>query len=263
MKDQSQGYINWVANLNKKKQAILKELPQCESKLFVGTNQDLVNHLRNLTNLLTKLRESCEPTVPNWVGILYSSANDVCNEPDSVSFRKKLFDDIKDYTLAISNHNWELGGIDADFDFEAIYKKYKSESKIDELFDEIISILEQLLTDENVEDKDKKIQVLISIVRNNKKKSCYADEAIITALYNFLIETSCLFLGIPTVAPLIRSLIEVLKNLVVSYDNVKTKTNEEIKQITNIKLEPLRLYDKNGMVKEIEDKTGIKVNFSA
>lgn len=260
MKDTTAGYNNWIKSLDLKKKDIVNILPQCKESLFTGQSQGIIEKIKLLNKVLIELKSITEPSTPEWVTVLIKENDKLLNNPTSPTIRQNLFTVYKEYELQIANHDWTIGGIDSDFDFEKIYKKYKRETNINELFNELIKILEDILNDNNLDDKDNKVKILLAVVRNNQNKSCYADEGIITALYTFLIESACVLLKITSIAPLIISLIELLKKLISSFNDVKTKTNNEIKQITNLELKPAQIYNESGAIKKLEETSGIHIN---
>lgn len=253
-----QGYQNYINQLNIRKQDFLNALGNCKLAVFSGTN--LTPIFMELRAKLNKISELCSTDTPLWLNDLNKTINQVIEQPNNNTVRMHFYNSIERNEKSIINHNWEYGGINLDFDFEYVYSKYKKESKLDELFGEVIVLLERLLKDESIlkNIKEEKIKILLSVINTNRDKSLYADEGIIRALFDFLLESISSLINIPGLKEIVNSLIELFKKLTSEMDSVKTKTQEEIEK--TIQVPQLMLYDSKGMIKQLEDKNNININ---
>lgn len=258
-----QGYINYIKRLNDEKRIIEKSISACKICLF-STKDKYINDVKTLQKSLLALQQFCGSDCPNWVREILIAVNTVINNQESSTYKANLFSIISTYEKSIINHSWEDGGINIDFDFENIYSKYKKESKLNELLDEVISLLKRILEDESLKDDmtKKQIQRLLGIIKNNSNKSFYSDEGIITCLFTFVADIAGVIINIPGLGEILKDLIKLIKSLSGEMDEVKNNMSKEIEQITKKPTIKLWTYDASGFIKQIEDKTGQKIDIS-
>ncbi len=237
-------------------------LNNCSKLLFINSDSELSTTLNEITRKLQSLENDTKPQVPNWVIEFKKNVQNFRMDTKSSRNREAFYKTINLYLPTIKNYNWTKAGVDVDFDFEEIYKKYKRDSKIDELFNEVTDILEKILQDDNSKDKREKINILISIIKNNQNKSCYADDGIINSIYNFLIEIGCLLTGFTSLAPLIIQLKDILKELISAYKTTKENTENEIRERTQMNFTN-SVYLEDGSMKLLEEQIGTSVNINA
>ena len=68
--------------------------------------------------------------------------------------------------------------------------------------------------------------------------------------------------GFPSLAPLITQLTSLFKQIINSYRDAKQKTEERIKNITNMDIKQT-VYLDDGSIKQLEDKIGQQIKMSA
>lgn len=259
----TQESLNFLLNrLDYLRKELLDSLNNLKRMLFTSSANVLTTKATEIQEKLKTLGEITKPTPPNWIKELDGLVKFFKENPNSPQYREGLYNSITKYLPTIEKYDWIKAGIDIDFDFEEIYKKYKKESKIDKLFGDVTEILEKILQDENTKDKSEKINILIAIIKNNQNKSCYADDGIINSIYNFLIEIGCLFTGISSLAPLIIQLKDILKELITAYKTTKESTEKEIRERTQMNFSN-SVYLQDGSIKLLEDKLGNSVNVNA
>lgn len=262
MFNQNEVLKQWLKTAEFYKNEIVKNLKICKGLLFNPREDSLINQIQELKKNIQQIEDYTKPTPPEWIHPIKSKIHSLEMDYKSSGLREQLYTIIKDSIPTIENYNWGTATIDISFDFENIYRQYKSESKIDELFDSVTELLQKILDDQNSYEKNEKIHILINIIKNNQNKSCYADDGIIHSIYNFLVEVGCTLAGFPSLAPLITQLTSLFKQIINSYRDAKQKTEERIKNITNMDIKQT-VYLDDGSIKQLEDKIGQQIDVSA
>lgn len=257
-----QGYANYLKRLNEEKSIVEKTIANCKIRLF-NPKEKCISDLKILKKSLEQLSVLCGKDCPNWVLDILPAIDRIINDVDSANNKANLYSIISKYENSIKNHSWEDGGINIDFDFENIYEKYKRESKLDELLQEVITLLEKLLTNESLynENVQKQVKRLLSIIKNNANKSFYSDEGIITCLFTFIADIAGVFIGIPGLGEVLKDFIKLAKSIATEMNTIKLNMSKEIASITKVPNLQIGFYDSDGLIKQIEDKTGTKIDF--
>jgi hypothetical protein len=80
-----------------------------------------------------------------------------------------LIETIGNHRAAVTNHKWAFDvSDDKGFDFDAVFKKYEAESRIPELFDKLVELLEHIVQCKDL-DSRMVVQTLESIIATLKK----------------------------------------------------------------------------------------------
>ncbi len=220
-----------------------------------------VSIVQSLIHACTKLRDLCDPDTPAWVIRLLAVSTQFIQNRNDIATRNALISLISGIRSEISLYDWNLGGYQSDYNFEEIYKKYKTESRLPELFDELISLIENILNDQEIElaDSEKKIKLLLTIIRSNNKKSLFADQSILNYLIFFIKEFLLnLSQNIPGLREFIEALITTAEKIKDEIEVTRRKTEDEIKSKTKVDL--LVSYNSAGIIKELNDAYQSKVD---
>jgi len=82
------------------------------------------------------------------------------------------------YQGALNKHKWRLVDMDATtgFDFDSVYNKYKAENRIPELFEEIISALNDIIVSEEIDSVNalEELRRILATLQNAKNGSYFA-----------------------------------------------------------------------------------------
>jgi hypothetical protein len=126
---------------------------------------------------------------------------------------------------------------DEDIDFEKIYQKHRCESTIDELFDQLISQLVLIIERSNIEDDilNNGIQKIVAVIKQNKGKSYYSDQSLITWVVVFM---KNVVIGALKEIPGLKIIIEGIENTLTELNReiatAGSKTSKEIVARTNV-----------------------------
>jgi len=106
---------------------------------------------------------------PAWLAPIESSFQQYCGSPRDQNLAVRLLETVARFFPAIDDHKWafDFSG-DEPFDFDGVYERFRAESRIPELFDKLIELLEQIVQSEEI-DSRKIIQTLQTIIATLKK----------------------------------------------------------------------------------------------
>jgi hypothetical protein len=247
--------------LTQMQQAIINGIGEVENTLIGDDLNAKMQKASDLMGQCKNLMDLCGDQVPSWTIQIYNSAHQFMSNNQDFRNRKQ----ISDLLLAIKNevalHNWNLGEYDSNLNFEKIYERYKAESKLSELFNELIRLIEKIIS-ENIIGQDqleKNFKFLLSIVRSNTNKSYFGDQSVISYVMYFIKEFLLnLASNIPGLKEGLTALIDTAKKLKTEMDETKQKTEQEIERVAKVK--SIVLYSDDGSIKQIEDLYGKKVD---
>ena len=193
---------------------------------------------------------------PDWISEVTLSLQRFLN---GVWNSRQLIKYLVDNMAIVKNHKWEFGDPKEDaFDFDAIFEHYRSESRLPELFEEIVKILEKI---KDSEDLDSRLMVkalgrVIATLNKGKAGSYFsingAWEFLITFLQNYMwIELS----KIPALGSIMQALEKTIKETNEEMLKVNSNIQSEMKSIVEADIRGLKnkasfnfmTYNKSGL----------------
>ncbi|MGI1669966.1 MAG: hypothetical protein K6L74_06515 [Neptuniibacter sp.] len=206
--------VNHLEFIENKHSELINEFQALLSDL-VGTSKD--NSKKKVKELYLTVKNfqgmMSEKDHPDWLGELHSAlANNVGLVDPKFG---ELINELALISEQIINHEWILDHDSEDgFDFDAIYEKYRSESRLSELFREIIKILEKIKSSGQIKDLEMEnaLCALIATLNQNKDGSYLSInttwEFVINLLRNYLwAELS----RIPVLGPVLEALEKTIR----------------------------------------------------
>ncbi|MEZ7890168.1 MAG: hypothetical protein QMC67_00325 [Candidatus Wallbacteria bacterium] len=221
---------------------------------------DFINSLKAVRELLAI------SDVPIWLSS-FISVSERYKQTNNIN----TFRDLERITINLSNqlqnHNWGLSfSVESSVDFEQIYNEYSKQSKIDELFEQIISILQKIITDELIDSKklEDSLNNLIKIIIKNKGKSCYSDETIIHFIVMFLKNIASEFISqISIIGPIITAIKNTLFELAQEIQNVKENVCKKIEEQSKLKNFSIQSQDIKLSIESIPDSIGNHIDIKS
>lgn len=115
---------------------------------------------------------------PPWLDPLHSALKIAQSNHSDQQGIESIQRVANEYQRALNRHKWRLGDTEAatGFDFDAVYNKYKAENRIPELFEEIISALNDIIQSGKI-DSVRVLKVLrrvLATLQNAKDGSYFA-----------------------------------------------------------------------------------------
>lgn len=134
----------------------------------------------------------------------------------------------------LEHHQWKTKGANAEtgFEFDAIYKKYRAECRIPELFDEIVRCLREIVTSGEVDSVQalRQLNTVIATIQRARDGSYFATRGAWYFTVNWLKNTGWeLFASIPLAGSAVKGLRKTLE-----------ETNHEMQELHNKIHEDLR-----------------------
>ena len=123
-----------------------------------------------------------------------------------------------EYQIALNRHKWRLIDIDATkgFDFDALYNKHKAENRIPQLFDEIISALNDIIASGQIDSVRAidELRRILATLQNAKNGSYFATRNAWFFVATWFKNTGWEFLGdIPVLGAAVRGLRKSLEDM--------------------------------------------------
>jgi hypothetical protein len=185
---------------------------------------------------------------PDWL----KQIDILIKKTDTNNFNKNTLPDLYNNIELSYKQKWPFS-----VDFEEIYKHYRSESKLEELFDKLIELLEEIIKNKELKEDIviNGIKKIIELVKYNQGKSYYSDEGLIKFIFIFLkniaIET---IKKIPGMDIILNSLGQTVRDIAAELDNIHKKTASKIEDESAIQIR----YLKNGF-KELESQNNLQL----
>lgn len=182
--------------------------------------------------------------VPGW---LHTIINRLSRQRTFYSHQQLLIEVIN-LLPSLSSHQWHVESLDAlAFDFDSVFDHYKSQSKIPDLFDQVIEVLEKISATEDIDSRKviHALERLIATLRRNKSGSYFsmqgASEFLVGLLKNFLLEE---LKKVPALGSLISALEKTVSELNSEMQTVKGQMAKELHNSLNSDF-PFLTYDRD------------------
>lgn len=146
----------------------------------------------------------------------------------------------------IESQKWQLDKpTDTAIDFAAVYEEYYNDSRVPELFDELVSQLEQLIDSEELDSRKtiKSLQKLIATVRKNAKRDYFSTRGTWEFTQLFFRNLTFEFLeSIPGIKHVVKALRKTLKEIDLEMSEVNSQVQKRLSELTQCDNIPLHDY---------------------
>jgi hypothetical protein len=171
---------------------------------------------------------------PPWLNPLTNAIQQY--NPDAPHCANQLIRSIGDNFAAANGHAWafDFSG-DKPFDFDALYNRYEAESKIPELFDNLVALLDEIVRSGEIDSVKvlRALETIIATLKKNRKGSylslvCSWNFAR-TYLGNVVLEVLTETPGLKTfVKPLVKTLEEMDKAFCTVQTGIQTELTRQL-----------------------------------
>ena len=142
-------------------------------------------HCAAISSVCNILNEILHPEdIPIWLKQISKSINIYKNK----GFEPKAFQEIYNNIPEAIGHEWSFQSSQDAIDFDEIYRKYREDSELPKLLDELIALLKKLIEENGEELQNKTLQDLSKIVitlNKNKNASSSAIESTLILIFQF------------------------------------------------------------------------------
>ncbi|MCD9550029.1 hypothetical protein GLP21_15480 [Photobacterium carnosum] len=207
----------------------------CENNLHAANNLSRSLALADRPKWLNETIKWCD-----WYG--KNSQRDDANN--------YLFNNLSPIKNDLMNHTWSITSqpYEADFHFDEMYERFKSESKLPELFDVLINILEKMVASGEIDSLRAiaSIKQLLSLIKQNKSGSYFSVMASWEFLGGFIKNTLWESLdSIPVIKQLKKGFEETVAEMDIELDEVHKSIAEEMKNKYNTTVNSLTYKKKS------------------
>jgi hypothetical protein len=235
---------------------LLKAIIESDFDLKIDKCSSLQTTVRFLFDMIT------ESDRPQWLTQLDTLISNYIpyykNENHGFNFLNALID----LKSQLFSFNWDTFDSTQVYDFDKMFEKYRSENRIDELFERITETLQQIV-DSNCIDSIKLIDVLnklINSIKRNQNGSYFA----IRGIWDFIVNLITNYLWEQLVqVPGLGPLLSALRTTITDMNTELTTVHESMKQDMSKNLQsdfPFLRYDSKADI--IEDRLKISVDIS-
>lgn len=224
-------HTSLVAASNNLMQAISAE--NVDAKYKSATN--LMIAVESLRSILSN------QDVPDWLSGLDHNLNlYISKQIDSYIFLGRFLN----LKTKLDSHIWSFQTpTEAAFDFDAIYERFKKESKLPTLFEEIIKILEEIAVSEDVDSivMHKSLGKVIATIKKGKDGSYFS----LNGAWEFLLSFMKNYMWSElSKIPVLGTLLETLKNTISEVDaemvSLHQNMQTEMSRIVESEIKPLK-----------------------
>ncbi|ULQ60128.1 hypothetical protein K7I13_02045 [Brucepastera parasyntrophica] len=222
-------YKMFYKRLSELQSIILENLANCETSLVTDNVSEKKRVITKLFSNVSELYKLCNTDSPEWLVSLVSICNKLLSSLSNTQNRKELLEFIVLNRDNIKQHDWFDTGTNEDLNFETMYKKYKNESKVPELFDKMVQTIDNAFRNEslNLNNTEKPLKKLLSVIRTNMNKSFCSDEIIVSASVFLLKELSACS---GDSAPEVKSMLNVLFTSAIEIYDTVSEIRKKIEQ---------------------------------
>ncbi len=241
--------------------SFLSALSDNNQSTKVQTNLELYDIANDLANILS------DADKPYWLRETISFTTEYKNSNTSSSVMsgsgwKLLQRAMKIYTQAM-DHDWNSIGNDTEtkYDFENIYEKYRNESGLNKLYDELIDTINKIINSNEIDSNKmlNKLNELITMLLQNKNSTYFATLTSWEFIKSFATNTTMEFIkDVPGIKQLHKAYLKTTDKFGISIKKINTHVANDIKTNCNVNIQPLLTYDKEKLFKENNKKKLIK-----
>ena len=165
--------------VQEKHELVKKELNNLFETLSSDNHDEKVTANNNLLKVCKDLSISLSETDrPNWLNTLISETGVYSANHKSIGHNFRLLNNIVSQRNNALGHNWSFdkSSMEADFNFDYIYEKFKNDSKLSNLFNVLINTLEKMISSGEIDSLTalKSLEQLISIIKQNMSGSYFS-----------------------------------------------------------------------------------------
>lgn len=198
---------------------------------------------------------------PNWLLTLTSYLQwyrDNGNTPEASYTHVKHIISIDQ---ALKEHVWQTSDNDNSYDFEAIYRRFYNESRLQVLFDELVTTIEKIMDSGEIDSKrlSSLLDKLTATIKKNKSNSYFSImntwNFIISLLKNYLWEE---LTNIPALGTLLTALLNTIKEVDSELASIHKQIANDIKSQCDTDFS-LLTYESRGLLQLPDPASKVQV----
>ncbi|MBD3331474.1 hypothetical protein GF356_01385 [candidate division GN15 bacterium] len=186
-----------------------------------------------------------------WLGPIETALQKYCENPKHKEHESNLNTTIARQWADMNRQVWEFHEGATPFDFDGAYSKHFDQSKIPDLFDELVRLLEEVVSTRdddgnyviNRRDATESLETLIATLKKNRKPShstlIFIWRAARTLVANVVWEALNEYTVLKVLIPAFQKTMRELDEQVIEVDK---KTKEEVKKVVSVELPRLEYH---------------------
>ncbi|MCU7795901.1 MAG: hypothetical protein KZQ75_02090 [Candidatus Thiodiazotropha sp. (ex Myrtea spinifera)] len=172
--------VKFFLRLVQEKHALLKSRL---NDLFQALSSDNHDEKVNANSLLLEAGEDLSRVLsaddtPSWLNSIIGETNLYSEKHNTSGHNFRLLNNIVGLRNQALNHTWDFdkSSIGNDYNFDVLYQKFKADSKLPELFESMISTLEEMISSGEIDSLTalSNLEQLISVIKQNKDGSYFS-----------------------------------------------------------------------------------------
>jgi hypothetical protein len=238
-------HSNLVASAN----TLLRELAGEDSNSKLSSAKGMLAHALDLRAILAR------NDIPDW---LNNTVSYTSNFSEGRWSAKDFLPHFVDTKRALDTHRWQFDqAAEAAFDFDSIFEHYKKESRLPELFDEIIRLLEEIEASGSVDSVSmlRALGKVIATIKKCKNGSYFSLNSAWEFLLSFL---NNYMWGELSKLPVLGTALEALGKTIKEADEEMFKLHKQVQEemVRTVTAEVKALSDKSAFPFVTYDRTG-------
>lgn len=236
MASQSESISVFVRQLREKQDRYKSRLAELVSKLTADNQDEKIKMVELTLEAANEMKAMLSPMdVPGWLNSSIEALLQFKNEERAAGSNHRLLIRLIDGYKEAINFRWMPQHFqqDSGIDFDKLYQKCKSESNIDNLFDEIIVLLLKIIESQDVDSIKIKnaLEKLLATLKNHREKSYFnlvgSFDFLVSLFKNVLWEQ---LEAIPAIGPFVKGLRKTIeetnKGMIELHNKMKTEMSE-------------------------------------
>ena len=216
---------------------------------IVSANNSLHEACKDLSRVLSASDR------PQWLQQLINETGLYSQKHNTSGHNFRLLNTIVAQRQSALSHTWSFEGssVEADYNFDSLYEKFKSDSKLPNLFDSMVSTLDKMITSGEIDSLTalRSLEQLISIIKQNKEGSYFSVMAsweFITSFTKNLVwqELS----DLPGIKQLKSAFEKTIKDMDIELENMHKSIAEEMKKKYKTTIQSLTYQKKSDKLLE-------------
>ncbi len=247
-------FLNERHNILKTKIKKTIEILSYENKeQKINENTKLLDAARNLSKALSRV------DTPDWLDSIIRKSKWYSESSGRDDANFLLLSTLIEQRTAALTHTWSVREDESEgaiFNFDEIYEKFKKDSKLPNLFDELISTIEKMIDSGEIDSINaiNNLQQLLSLVKQNKSGSYFS----LMASWEFIgsFTKNLIWEGIsnlPVIKPLLKTLEKTLSDMDIELTDMHNKIVKEMRNKYDTTVHSLTYKRKKNML--LEHKT--------
>jgi len=156
-------------------EAVKSCLQQLAAAVSSNNKDEMLKRATELHTAVVLLRDTLtSQDKPKWIDAMLDELNKVRSNPQHPQQISWLVEILTRCYLPAMSHQWDFQIVDdGAFDFDGLYERHRAQSKLPQLFDKLIELLERIIASEDLDSRkvERTLKILIATLKRNRQGS--------------------------------------------------------------------------------------------